>query len=343
MNNQLQKKLKKTKVYSQLPLLALTILFFAACNEDDSTITPSLDNTPVVQQNATYAVDFEEDIVYAEGLSHESLNSTNSTVIPLKLDVYTPVNTLENRPLFMFIHGGAFAHGSKQQFAIRNIADFFASRGWVFVSIDYRLLSDFGTVPTEWASFAASLPAEFTASFNAMYPAQRDAKAALRWIIANKDDYHINTDYITVGGASAGANTAKTIAVSNLDDFTTEISVNQDPTLATTNLDEVYQIQTIIDFWGGLGVTNGFEEVYGIDLFDSNDPVLYKAHGTADFTVPFTSALELQGIYESIGVTIQLDTLIGVGHGDFNATLDGKRLEELAFDFIVEQQRMIVE
>ena len=41
-------------------------------------------------------------------------------------------------------------------------------------------------------------------------------------------------------------------------------------------------------------------------------------------------------IYESIGVSMKLDTLIGVGHGDFNATLDGKRLEELAFDFILQ-------
>ena len=40
----------------------------------------------------------------------------------------------------------------------------------------------------------------------AMYPTHRDAKAALRWIIANADNYNINTDYITVGGGSAGCN-----------------------------------------------------------------------------------------------------------------------------------------
>lgn len=71
--------------------------------------------------------------------------------------------------------------------------------------------------------------------------------------------------------------------------------------------------------------------------------MLYKAHGTTDFTVPFTSALDLLEIYESISVTMQLDTLIDVGHGDFNATLDGRRLEELAFEFIVEEQGLIVE
>ena len=38
-----------------------------------------------------------------------------------------------------------------------------------------------------------------------MYAAQRDAKAALRWMVANASTYGINPDYITVGGASAGA------------------------------------------------------------------------------------------------------------------------------------------
>ncbi len=326
--------------------LLISCVFIMSCSEDNTEqeiLITNENSTPSIKQNATYNVAFEADIIYAQGLSHDSWNSSNSTLIPLKLDVYTPDNDNTNRPLFMFIHGGAFEFGSKQQYAIRNIAQYYASRGWVFVSIDYRLKGDFGTVPAEWASFAATLPIEFEGSVNAMYPAQRDAKAALRWLIANKDIYNINTDYITVGGASAGANTAKTIAVSDLNDFTNEISLSEDPTLSSTNLDQTYEIKTIVDFWGGQGVTDAYFEVYNRDLFDSNDPALYKAHGTNDFTVPFSSALDLQQIYQNIGVTMKLDTLVGVGHGDFNATLDGKRLEELAFDFIVEQQQLLVE
>ncbi|MEM6269615.1 MAG: alpha/beta hydrolase [Bacteroidota bacterium] len=336
---------QKTKMKNPLILLAALMVLLNACNKDDDDVLTAQENTPVVKQTAAYAVNFEADIVYAEGLSHDSLNSTNSTAIPLKLNVYSPINEAENRPLFMFIHGGAFANGSKQDWGIRNIADFYASRGWVFVSIDYRLLDDQGTVPAEWSNYASSLPisAEDAASFNAMYPAQRDAKAALRWIVAHKDNYNINTDYITVGGASAGANTAKAIAVSGLDDFTAEIDLRQDPTLSSTNLDQVYQIQTIVDFWGGQSVTDAFEAIYGINFFDQYDPPLYKAHGTADSTVPFSSALELKEIYESIGVVMKLDTLHGAGHGNFNATLDGKRVEELAFDFIVVQQNLVVE
>ncbi|MEN1786083.1 MAG: alpha/beta hydrolase fold domain-containing protein, partial [Bacteroidota bacterium] len=302
-------------------------------------------NVPTVQADSTFEVITENDIIYAEGLSHDSLNSISATAIPLKLDVYYPNNTSQNRPAFMFIHGGAFEFGSKQQAAIVKMAKFYAARGWVFISIDYRLLGDIGTVPTEWADFAATLPIsdEDEASFNAMYPAQRDAKAALRWMVANKEDYNINADFITVGGASAGANTAKGIVISDPDDFTTEISSSQDPTLSTTNLGQTFEVQTIVDFWGGQSVTDAFLAVYGENLFDCKDPVLYKAHGTADFTVPFTSALDLKAIYDSLGITMRLDTLVGIGHGNFNATLEGKRLEELAFDFIVEQQNLIVE
>ena len=328
--------------------ILITLVFslvIISCSKDDDSVVISEQGIPIVKQSAIYEVSEEKNIIYAEGLSHESLNSPNYMVVPLKLDLYAPINNDNNRPVFMFIHGGAFENGSKEQPAIINIANFYASRGWVFISIDYRLKNDNGTIPIEWANFASSLPVsdDDKASFNAMYPAQRDAKAALRWIIANKENYNINTDYITVGGASAGANTAKGIAISELNDFTNEINVSQDPTLISTNLEKTYQVKTIIDFWGGQSVTDAFEIVYGRDLFDSSDPVLYKAHGTADFTVPFSSALELQSIYESIDVTMKLDTLVGIGHGNFNATLNGKRLEELAFDFITEQQNLIVE
>ena len=333
-----------------IPVTFLSVLLFACNNEEEMTPSPALDETPavqqtvpVVQQEATYGVIVESDIVYAEGLSHETTNSTSATTMPLLLDVYLPDNDLTNRPVFLFIHGGAFANGSRKQWAIVNIANFYAARGWVFISIDYRLLSDQGTVPTEWADFAASIPADVAGTFRAMYPAQRDAKAAMRWMVAHKDQYHINTDYITVGGASAGANTAKGISVSDPQDFTNEISTDQDPTLLTTHLDQTYEVQTIVDFWGGPSVTMAFEEVYGKMLYDPSDPPLMKAHGTADPTVPYQFALDLQDTYDVIGVEMLLHTLEGVGHGDFSATLDGQKLEELAFDFIVAQQELVVE
>ncbi|NQZ78436.1 MAG: carboxylesterase family protein, partial [Ekhidna sp.] len=267
-------------------ILIAFALLITACSQDDTVLSPeentsTLGATPTVSINSTFEVSLEEDIVYAEGLSHETLNSANHTTMPLRLDIYTPDNDAENRPLFVFIHGGAFIGGSKQQAQIIDLAHYFASRGWVFISINYRLRGDIGTVPDEWVDYAINnLPSEGISQFLAMYPAHRDAKAAMRWIIANSDRYKIDEDYITVGGGSAGAITAITLGISNPKDYTNEIDSNQDPTLSTTNLDRTYQIKTIVDFWGSKVGLDALEAVYGFDRFDSNDPPLFIAHGT---------------------------------------------------------------
>ncbi|MDA8757966.1 carboxylesterase family protein [Flavobacteriaceae bacterium] len=84
---------------------------------------------------SSYSVNVTTDIVYAEGLSHDQ-SSISPFAIPLKLDVYYPDNNSTNRPVFMFIHGGGFTGGIKHKPEIVDMANYYASRGWVFVSID---------------------------------------------------------------------------------------------------------------------------------------------------------------------------------------------------------------
>ena len=103
----------------------------------------------------------------------------------------------------------------------------------------------------------------------AMYTAQRDSKAALRWIVANASTYGINTNFITVGGASAGAITTIALGISNHQDFRDEISIVDDWTLATTNLNETYVIRNMVYFWGSNLKLELFESVYGYDRYDS--------------------------------------------------------------------------
>ena len=59
--------------------------------------------------------------------------------------------------------------------------------------------------------------------------------------------------------------------------------------------------------------------------------------------MPFSGAEELKAIYDSTGVANAYYPLEGKGHGAWNATVNGKRLEELSFDFVVEQQDLTVE
>ncbi len=311
-------------------------------NNHDSNYSLCFESSvhPEVTCDSTYAIIVESDITYAEGLTHDGV-SPSTFAIPLLLDVYTPDNDSENRPVYMFIHGGGFNGGSKTANHIINMANYFASRGWVFVSIDYRTSQNIGTihtgiVPQEWEDLANQFPvAEEISRAMAIYAAQRDAKAAMRWIVANADNYNINKDFITVGGGSAGAITAVTLGISALEDFRDEISLADDPTLSTTKVDQTYEIQSIVDFWGGNVALEVHETIFGINPFDSNDPPLFIAHGTEDPTVLFSEAEELVHLYDSTGVHVELNTLVGEGHGPWAATLNGKSLQELSYVFIV--------
>lgn len=320
------------------PFIQLATLFLLCSNPATSQT-----GIPVVKSDSTYKVLIKNDIEYAKGLSHESVNSANAKEIPLELDVYAPDNAVENRPVFMFVHGGGFVGGSKKQARIIEWANYYASRGWVFISIDYRLKRDKGTVPKKWADFTVNVPKNKAGQFLAVYPALRDAKAALRWIVANAKTYNINTNYITVGGGSAGAATAIGIGISNLEDYRDEINSKQDPSLTSTNLEQSYQIQTIIDLWGGKTALDALEGVWGHQRFNSKNPSLFIAHGTKDPTVPFSKAEDLKAIYEANKVPFVYYPLEGKGHGAWGAKVINKHLNELAKDFIVEQQKLIVE
>lgn len=321
----------------------LIMVSFISCNKgDDNIITPEI-SAPTVKLNTTYEVSITEEITYAEGLSHDSWNSANTSVVPLLMDSYVPDNDLQNRPLLMLIHGGGFSGGSKQQEALVYMANYYASRGFVVFSIDYRLRGDMGTIPQEWIDATTNVdPAELDQLY-AMYPAHRDAKAALRWIIANADNYSINKDYITVGGGSAGAITSIGLGVSELGDYKDEISLSEDNTLSTTSLSQTYEVKTILDFWGSDVSIEILESIYGYQKFDSNDPALFIAHGTEDTTVPFSSAEDLKNICETNEIDFVYYPLEGRGHGAWGATVNGKSLSELSFDFIVENQSLNVE
>ena len=95
----------------------------------------------------------------------------------------------EKLPVVIFIHGGGWSKGDKDQMAY--LALNYAKAGFVGVTISYRLLSE------------------------APYPAQvQDAKEALRFIKSLAKDHPIDINRIGVCGYSAGAHLALLIALS---------------------------------------------------------------------------------------------------------------------------------
>ncbi len=282
--------------------------------------------------------------VYAQALTHTNWGDPKGTATDLVLDLYVPQGAPGLRPAAIFIHGGGFIGGSRAFGALSRMAETLAARGWVCISVDYRLTGDRGTLPQRWMQFVEEQPLNAKArdQGRAIYAASRDVKAALRWLTAHADELSIDTTKLTALGGSAGAVLAIMLGVVEPEDFRDELTVLEDPTLATANLDAPSEVHSIVDFWGSAVAVELLEEVYGVTRFDSRDAPLLIVHGTEDPTVRYSEALELARIWTSSGVPFEFHTLVGAGHGAWSATIEGQPLIEIAFDFIVLQQGLIV-
>lgn len=301
-------------------------------------------NGPSVWTNPTFEVLFEDNVVYGSGLSHDGWGGPVVDTISLELDVYAPDNQEEGRPALVIIHGGGFFGGSNEQEALVDLSNEYASRGWVVFSINYRLAAQRGTVPQSWLNAVPFLPEGSNPDqVLAMYPANRDAKAALRWVTGQADEYGIDLDHVSVLGGSAGAFMAIAMGASNEEDYVTELSVFQDPTLSSTNLGESFELQAVLDFWGGRGSVDALTALDGVPRFDSGDAPLMIVHGTADPTVDYSEATSLNETYDANGNPCTLYPIENGGHGIWGASVDGAPLWSLGFDFLVEYQGLTVE
>jgi acetyl esterase/lipase len=117
--------------------------------------------------------------------------------VRLTLDIYRPVgDTATSRPAVMWMHGGFFSGGDKSNGA--RIATDYAQRGYVAVSINYRLRPS----ASQWRdTYLASLDA------------YDDAVAAVAWLRQHAAEYGIDPNVIVASGFSAGAVTATNLAV----------------------------------------------------------------------------------------------------------------------------------
>jgi predicted phage tail protein len=118
----------------------------------------------------------------------------------LSLDIYHfGTGLLENRPVVIYIHGGAWALGDKAN--IDSKASFYNNLGYIFISINYRL-SPSQIIP--YSSFSAS---------RVKHPNHiADCAAAIRWIYDNIGNYGGNQTKLVLSGHSAGAHLASLLA-----------------------------------------------------------------------------------------------------------------------------------
>jgi acetyl esterase/lipase len=108
------------------------------------------------------------------------------------LDVYSPgvgrgAEARDKLPVLIYIHGGAMFRGDKRNVGAK--PEFFCGRGWVLVSINYRL------------SPVVKHPAHV-----------EDAAAAVAWVARNVERYGGDPERIALIGHSAGALIASLLA-----------------------------------------------------------------------------------------------------------------------------------
>lgn len=170
------------------------VLLIGGCSADVGSNSPVSETSSVSEEvNNRYSEDIsgsiamEADIVYANKKDHEQ-NDTD-----LKLDLYQPADdTAENRPVIIWVHGGGMYTGSKNESwePVCSLAYDYAKKGYVCISIDYRLDPD-------W---------EQTGAFNeAMKNAAEDVASAVDWVRENSEKYRMDSGRIILAGYSSGA------------------------------------------------------------------------------------------------------------------------------------------
>ena len=193
----------------------------------------------------------------------------------LLVDVYQPSGDhFARRPLMIFAFGGSFTAGVRQSPDLIQICTYFAQRGYVCASIDYRLGVPNGN-------------GNDTNMFAALMRGVQDMKAAVRYFhkdASTTNQFRIDTNQIFIGGVSAGGFIALDYAYMKFDVFSRPIPgfaapiINQLGGIDGNSGNPGYSqnIKGVIDLSGA---------IYDTAWIQPGDPMLVGEHGTWDSTV----------------------------------------------------------
>jgi len=221
------------------------------------------------------------------------------------LDIYIPTGegVPDIKPAIVMMHGGGFTEGDKlldtTPIAAKGYAIEFAKRGYLAVSINYRLLDELPAPPgipltPVPARFPDWLPAWLISQgvseqqyFDEIAAAVADQAMAVNWLQTNAATYGIDPDRIAIGGSSAGAVSSLLLGSGAVDG-------------APANVGAVFSIA------GGL---IGMEPAV-----DSNDPAVFALHGTADATIPYSEIGYLETAINAAGLPLGMRIVEGGTH-----------------------------
>lgn len=243
------------------------------------------------------------------GIATDHLGNSDT----LLMDLYYPnlgIDISAKRPFIMLFHGGGFKGGDKQSGDIKDLCIHLARRGYVCASVNYRL----GFNSTEYGQYKAR------------YRAIQDGHAAMRFVVNNANAVRIDTNWIFIGGQSAGSLLALGMVYADQSELDS-VSLLYNATAVSTelgnlytsgnNLTNTYSIKGIFNNWGGVGSYEvDFNEMLPTIAFHGElDPtVLIDADNTfLHYTLNGSRAIHNDLIANNICSEITIDTTGGHG------------------------------
>ena len=128
---------------------------------------------------------------------------TTNTNEKLKLDFYKPSNIKDDIPLLIYVHGGGFSGGARNEDFIQNFCVRMTKVGFAVASISYRLtMKKYGFGCNTLSSLKIS-------AFN---NASKDISLATQFLLTNKKKLKIDPSKIILIGSSAGAEAVLNLA-----------------------------------------------------------------------------------------------------------------------------------
>jgi acetyl esterase/lipase len=233
---------------------------------------------------------------------HKDLIYKETDEKTLKLDIYQPKNLQKKAPLLIFVHGGSWKKGDKDDYR-RYLVDY-AQKGYITATVAYRF----------------SQEAIFPAAFD-------DVVCAIKWLKANAANYNIDTNNIALLGGSAGGHLVMMAGYHGTDaNYTPECETIGDARVkAIVNLygpadlttDFAINHPTVHQFVGASysEATKGlFQAISPIQYITEGDPPTLTFHGTIDEVVPIAQGDMLQEALQQKNIDSEYHRLDGWPH-----------------------------
>ena len=276
----------------------------------------------------TFFLLFSNIVTSAESVAFKETIKPDSTVVyktldkkKLSLHIFNPVGhkVTDHVPVIVFFFGGGWTSGTPKQFYEQS--HYFAQKGIVAISAEYRVKNKHGTTP---------------------FDAVMDAKSAIRWVRQHAKELGINPNKIVASGGSAGGHLAACTGVlEGYEEENEDLSFSSKP-----NLMILYN--PVLDTSEkGYGMAKVGEErktdVSPNHHIRKGIVQTLVFHGKADKTVPFENAVRFNVLMNAAGNMCQLESYEGKDHGFFNgAFFRAKKADKIIYNELMEKSYAFV-